>query len=493
MKKIYYMLACLMPAFLGGCSDFLEETPEDFMSAESSQVDESLIEAEIQGAYKSTLWFKNGRQAFIGISGTDEARGKTVEVNYWAEQGALDRYNTSLNADNWLTKWLWDSSYFGISRSNTAINAVRNYSGNTEEWRLSKESEARFVRAFDYFMLAQNFGDSPLITEETPLSATPNYPRVDKAEIYKYIIQDLEFCEQHLITEYRTGRPTVGAAKALLMKVYMYAPEDTGIRDYAKAKALFEEIEGLHVYELQPSYADLFDPAYENGIESVYEFQFEYPDEPNTFQYFCGSRALDQFTVGGGFGIFLPSERYLSLFDETDERFDASVRTEFYDKNGNLLTSAADPEYIAPHCKKYEDYGRVMDAGSSAKNMYFIRYADLILLYAECLLAENDLEGAKRQVMRVRDRAKASSPITAQTNEEMLDFIYEERMRELGMEGWRRMDLIRRGVDYFVEQVDTYNPFAKGNVKPYHAFYPIPTNEINMNDGIGPEDQNEGY
>ena len=75
----------------------------------------------------------------------------------------------------------------------------------------------------------------------------------------------------------------------------------------------------------------------------------------------------------------------------------------------------------------------------------------------------------------------------------MLDFIYEERMRELGMEGWRRMDLIRRGVDYFVEQVDTYNPFAKGNVKPYHAFYPIPTNEINMNDGIGPEDQNEGY
>lgn len=89
----------------------------------------------------------------IGITGTDEARGKTVEVNYWAEQGAIDRYNTSLNADNWLTKWLWDSGYFGISRSNTAINAVRNYTGSTEEWRLSKEAEARFVRAFDYFML----------------------------------------------------------------------------------------------------------------------------------------------------------------------------------------------------------------------------------------------------------------------------------------------------------------------------------------------------
>ena len=109
-----------------------------------------------------------------------------------AEQGAIDRYNTSLNADNWLTKWLWDSSYFGISRSNTAIKACRSFTGNTEEWRLSKEAEARFVRAFDYFMLAQNFGGVPLITEETALSATPNYPRVDIAEIYRYIIQDLE-------------------------------------------------------------------------------------------------------------------------------------------------------------------------------------------------------------------------------------------------------------------------------------------------------------
>ena len=79
-----------------------------------------------------------------------------------------------------------------------------------------------------------------------------------------------------------------------------------------------------------------------------------------------------------------------------------------------MLTSAADPEYIAPHCKKYEDYDRVMDAGASSKNIYFIRYADLILLYAECLLAENDLAGAKQQVIRVRNRAKVSTRLQPQ-------------------------------------------------------------------------------
>lgn len=487
------ILLIALTATLASCHDFLKEEPESFLSAESDAVDANLVEAELQGAYKSTLWFKNGRQGFIGISGTDEARGKTVEVNYWAEQGAIDKYNTSLNGDNWLTKWLWDSSYFGISRANTTIKSARKCGGVTGEWRLSKEAEARFVRAFDYFMAVQNFGAVPLITDSTALSSKPNYPRVDMATIYRFIISDLEFCEQNLKTDYRVGRPTVGAAKAMLMKVYMYAPESTGIRDYGKARQKFEEIEALGKYSLQPSYADLFDPSYENGVESVYEFQFAYPDEPNTFQYFCGSRALDQWTPGGGFGIFLPSDRYLALFDEGDERFDASVRTEFYTNDGVRLTSAADPEYIAPHCKKYEDYDRVMAAGSSAKNIYFIRYADLLLLYAEILNDQGDLEGAKRYVQMVRDRAHCSSPITATNKQEMLDFIYEERMRELGMEGWRRMDLIRRGADYFVEQVDRYNPFAKGNVRPYHAFYPIPTNEINMNDGISPEDQNEGY
>ncbi len=482
-----------MLSSMTACNDFLAEEPENFMSAESEGVDENLLEAEIQGAYKAALWYRNGRQGFLGFTGTDEARGKTVEVNYWAEQGAIDKYNASLNADNWLTKYYWDAAYFGISRSNNAIRAARKIQGKTEEWCKSKEGEARFMRALNYFMLAQYFGDCPLITDETPLSAKPNYPRVDKAKIYEYIIEDLTFCENNLKTDYRVGRPTVGAAKAMLMKVYMYAPVSCGKRNYSLAKQKFEEIEKLNVYKLQENYADLFDPKFENGVESVYEFQFEYPDEPNTFQYFTGSRALSQFERAGGFGIYLPSDRYLGLFDSADTRFAASVRTEFYDSWGNKLEWAPDPEYIAPHCKKYEDYDRVMAAGSSAKNMYYIRYADLVLLYAEILCDEGDLEGAKAQIMRVRNRAHCSSPITATNKTDLLEFIYEERMRELGMEGWRRQDLIRRGADYFVKMVDTYNPFAKGNVKPFHVFYPIPTNEINTNEGISISDQNEGY
>lgn len=492
MRKIYILLAMtVVTGLLMSCSNFLEEKTESFLAAESDEIDDAMLEAELQGAYKSMLLYKNGRQVMMGVSGTDEAQGATVEVNYWADQGAIDRYSVSLNADNWLVAWMWNSGYFGVSRANTTIKAVRNVVNVTEEWRNSKEAEARFIRAMNYFMLAQYFGKVPLITENVEPSPTPNYPREELSIVYTYILEDLKFAESNLMTDYRQGRATVGAAKALMMKVYMYAQEESGMRDYTQAKKVFEDIEQLNVYALQPSYGELFMPDFENGVESVYEFQFAYPDEPNTVQYHLGSRAVGEYGPGSGYELLLPTKRYLDLFEEGDERFEASVRTEFY-KEGELVTSAPDPEYIAPHCRKYED-DRNSYSLNSAKNMYFIRYADLILLYAECLNESGDLAGAKAQVQRVRDRAKVTSPILADGKGQLLDFIFEERMRELGMEGWRRFDLIRRGSDFFVEQVGMYNTFAKGSVKSFHVLYPIPTNEISMNYGISDNDQNAGY
>lgn len=493
MRKINIVSLFLSLLILSSCSDFLKEKPENFLTTETDVVDKNFVEAQLQGAYKALLWYKNGRQGFIGISGTDEARGKTVEVNYWSEQGALDRYNSSLNSDNKWPRWMWDTGYFGANRcNNTIVSSRKEIAGASDEWKINMEAEARFIRAVNYFMLTQFFGKVPLITEETAPSATPNYPREEIAKIYQFIIDDLHFAEQHLNTAYRAGRATVGAAKAMLMKVYMYAPQESGFRDFSKAKALFEEIEGLNVYALQPAYAELFEPEFENGTESVYEFQFEYPDEPNTFQKFCGSRAIGSIGDGGGYGIFLPSDYYLQSFDDpNDVRLPVSVRTEFYGEDGLQITSSADPEYIQPHCKKYED-PRNNNCDNSAKNIYYIRYADLILLYAECLNELNDPQGAVEQINRIRRRANAY-PIETMPKEKLLDFIYEERMRELGMEGWRRFDLIRRGVDYFVKQVDTHNLFAKDNVKPFHVLFPIPSNEISMNNGISNEDQNEGY
>lgn len=107
MIKFNITLILLLLLILSSCNAFLKEEPENFLTTETDNVDKNFVEAQLQGAYKALLWYKNGRQGFIGISGTDEAKGKTVEVNYWAEQGAIDRYNTALNSDNKWPKWMW--------------------------------------------------------------------------------------------------------------------------------------------------------------------------------------------------------------------------------------------------------------------------------------------------------------------------------------------------------------------------------------------------
>lgn len=178
MKRLNILVLLISFSLFSSCNAFLKEEPESFLTTETDNVDKKFVEAQLQGAYKAFLWYKNGRQGFIGISGTDEARGKTVEVNYWSEQGAIDKYNTSLNSDNKWPKWMWDTGYFGINRcNNTIVSSRKDIPGATEEWKRSIESEARFLRAANYFMLTQFFGKVPLITEETKPSAKPSYPR----------------------------------------------------------------------------------------------------------------------------------------------------------------------------------------------------------------------------------------------------------------------------------------------------------------------------
>lgn len=493
MKALNICISALLLLTLGSCNDFLKETPQSFLTTEGAIQDKAFVEAQLMGAYKSLLLYRNDRGGFLGISGTDEAVGKTVEVNYWPDQGAIDKYNATLNSENKLTKWYWDTSYFAISRANNTISACsRPIPDGTEEWIRSIESEARFIRALGYFHLAQYFGNAPIITEKTDV-AVPNYPREEVSKIYALILEDLAFAEQHIKTAYGSGRATWGAIKALQVKTYIYAQEESGFRDLKKAKGIIEEIESANIYTLMPSYEDLFKEEFENNSESVYEFQFKYPEEPNNFQYYCGSRAIGYNSLGGGYGIFLPSAYYLNSFEETDTRLDASVRFRYYYDGKDITeTWSGDPEYVAPHCKKYEDPTTPTDPGNSAKNIYFMRYADLVLLYAECLNETGETAKAIEQVNRVRSRANASL-VTTMAQDKLRDFIYEERMRELGMEGWRRLDLTRRSKSFFASQVSKYNHFATESVQEYHALFPIPKNEINMNEGIGEADQNPGY
>lgn len=312
-------------------------------------------------------------------------------------------------------------------------------------------------------------------------------------------------------TQSNPAFPAKGVAQALLGKVYLSAPTASGYRDYTKAKQWFEAVINSGKYSLLPNYADVFSPDHANSSESLYEWQFSniYPDN-NQIQWQTGSRVLaniDQYCYFGGYDLLIPTQYCYKdqanggLWEAGDTRKDASIRYDFtYNGQVPTLPAGLGGDELDPHIKKYEDI-RVQGSQSfwnSGKNKAFIRYADVLLCYAEVLNELGDTGQAEGFVNQVRTRAfggtlPAGMEWSGFSQDEFRVKIMDERMRELAFEGWRRMDLIRTG--HLVEYVKARNKWAaqNGTISEHHNLYPIPLGEIKLNDEIGPEDQNPGY
>jgi len=285
------------------------------------------------------------------------------------------------------------------------------------------------------------------------------------------------------------------------------------VRDYAKALTYFDM--AIPKYTLVPNYADLFDATKNmTNSEMIYGFHFAnvQPDN-NMCQHHTGSRAVADVAPlchFGGYDLIVPTQHYSGdvagrgVWEAGDVRKDASIRYDFTLPNGTKpgkSWTGMDDE-LGPHTKKYEDVRTegVLGFWYSGGTIYYLRLADILLCKAEC---QNELGQTADAVNLVNStvRTRAWGGILPAANAwptgmSQADFrinILDERIRELGFEGWRRMDLIRTG--NLVKYVSERNPWAKaaGFINENHNRYPIPAKEIQLNDLIEPKDQNPGY
>ena len=353
--------------------------------------------------------------------------------------------------------------------------------------------------------------------------------------VWEYIINDFITATNNLPESYNSEpqRATVGAAWAMLGKAYMAAPEETGLRDFAKADECFKTIINMGRYELLNNYADLYRYDNPNTKESLFELQFNnvYPD-CNYWEFDCGSRACDSWFGQGcsfsGYDFLVPTPfAYKTveeggIWEDGDLRKEEALRYDFtyytnkYSEDGTFEYVTPDlsktqwtgtTDELEPHIKKYEDDRTDILSGlginnmwNSGKNFSMIRYADILLLHAECL---NELGQTSEAVQivnnQIRTRAWGGNlPEDKKWNsgmskDEFRDKVMDERLRELCFEGWRRIDLLR--TNKFVELIKERNRWAKesGTIQDFHKRYPIPDTEIKTNDAFGPEDQNPGY
>lgn len=428
----------------------------------------------------------------------------------WADlANALDKFiQPDYNFDP--VSGVYADCYIGIFRANQVLD---NVPGIDMDQAMQDRimGEAYFFRAMFYYHLANLFGNVPLMLQT---SQPQDYPsNSTQEEVYRQALADLALAVPLLPATYSDasdlGRITKGAAYALLAKCHMQ------IGEYDEALPGLEwlvEGDGASIYDLTNNFRDNFLITTENNVESVFEWQFaENPNETTdndiaTPNHNYGS-SLAQFTAPVEIG-WSDAEAKRWIIYEYDELTtlgarDPRVEASFLFDSTNVNGPDATMIYGRSFTQRYgtggnskrvwfrkflNDHWKDEEGYRSQNNYRYIRYADVLLMYAECLNATGSTPLAYQHVDRVRQRAGLAPLSTTMPGLGQADFLEQlkrERLLELAGEGHRWIDLARWG-DLGPALAGNDPAFANFEVGK-HELLPIPQIDIDANPNL---DQN---
>jgi len=520
IKRLINHIALLSIAIsLVACSDFLDEKPKSSLTEEDAYSTLDRIEPIVNGLYTTYKTMKEGREGLtFHLLGTDECQQGVVQINENNQPG-LDFYNGMLNSNTQQIAKMWEKKWAMVNPAAKSLHHLQILEeGTSDQEVLSRitrlKGEAHFFRAMGMIELAMYWGEVPVLD----YSKTIVLSRYPLNEVWEQIITDFEKAAGFLPEYGKQGKGKVaaGAAWAMLGKAYMSAPSETGFRDFGKAKESFEKMLNTG-YSLDSQYSNLFAESMEfNSPESIYEIDYENPwPLQNYWQFDLGSRTVanlfGESAYFAGYDIGLPTKYAYKMkseggiWEEGDLRKEVSIRYDFTYMGVTPNAPVYGPDELDPHIKKFEDKRTDISNGNDYANMWYsgknfivLRYADVLLCYAECLNEVGETGTAVGYVNQVRARAWGGTlpddkKWVSMSQDEFRRQIMDERIRELSFEGWRRMDLIRTG--NFVNYIKERNTWANqsGTIKDFHVRWPIPNSEIVDNPDMTEEDQNEGY
>jgi len=370
----------------------------------------------------------------------------------------------------------WAGHYIMITRANQALENIppiedEDLDANNLRDRLL--GQAYFLRALAYFKLTNVHDNVPLILE-TPKSQESFYPSnadITQEMIYAQVKSDLENAIARLPLNYdnvegpdqgQFGRATKGAAQSLLGKVYLYEG------NYAEAQRQFEEVVNSNEYSLGENYSDLFtqDPGLENSnpgkifwadFTTSNAAEFNWGGDPNVnWRQFL---ALTPTYSRGDFFDFFPTaflynemREELTVDGTLDPRYHATILS--YEPDEGYTTAYGEDWFDRGYgedeyfIKKYTNAVDGSDAFTSGFDYHIIRYADVLLMYAECLANTGNIPQAATYVQQVRNRANLpdrQAEFAGYSLDEFMDQLEHERIMELAIEGQRWWDIKRWG------------------------------------------------
>ena len=491
--KINRLLSLLMGGFLmTGCQKDLQENPKTFIAPDDFFDNASQCTQAVNGAY-SSLYSIYGAVNFWQVTdlGTD--------LIVIADASNLIFNNYTFNSGNTGASGMWSTLYGAIKNANLVINRVSQAPIDTA-LRARLVGETKFLRGLYYFTLSNIFGDVPLWTDELDATVVGQLKRSPQADVRAQVIKDLTAAAQALPLKYGTadiGRATQGAALTLLAKVYLYN------KDWANAQSTALRVVQANQYSLLPNYADVFDiqDRYKNNAESVFEVQFRRDASTNNnvkthsmvTYYMMGIDPNNKTYAGVDFGnttitgfyVMCPTLHLDSLFEPNDQRKNVVLG---YGYNGQTFNRWPRPNHPWFGSKFWD---LTATAQASGKDLYVLRYVDVLLILAEAYNEQGNTAGSIPYLNQVRKRAGLADLPAGQSQDDLRNEVMKQRGIEFVGEFQRKWDLVRWGrLQQAIQSIAYDNPTGAANIRPYMDLFPISATDIVVNPNLT---QNPGY
>ncbi|MCY4778651.1 RagB/SusD family nutrient uptake outer membrane protein [Sphingobacterium sp. UT-1RO-CII-1] len=549
MKKIIIISALFLS--LAGCNEdkWLKETPYSFYSPSNSFNNENDFESAITYLYAQTSGFYN----VTSTEGRALHYPSDLAYSAIAANQDLNQYRDKLTPETGEALAMWQKLYKMIFNANVIISRLETPGIQvSDKYKQIARAEAQFFRAFAYRYLVGFYGGVPLVLQEISTSKR-DFERVTKEEVLRQCVEDLNFAQTNLpeITEIKKeGRISKAVASHLLSEVYISLKEwpkaieaATNVINNPNFHLMTERF-GNKAQEDGDVYFDLFQRNNQNrkmgNYEGLWVDQFEYqkPGGGNSHNlvpwainpFYSQLQGADNKPLFLGPTVELGG-RPIGWFSTTDYMRETIWKDKYWEDMRNSPNNimrdikASNPQssyygqgivesgaiknfnntlnrWWSVYFTKYvpintvpsefiiDTENGIVNSGAAASfsDSYIFRLAETYLLRAEAYLGNNEQQKAADDINKLRIRAKAD--YMAQAADISIDFILDERARELYWEESRVFTLLR--LDKLVERVKAHNPITGNNIGDYQNLWPIPTREIETN-SEKVLDQNPGY
>ncbi len=488
------------------------------------------------------------RGATMTVFGTDEfTKGADGSYKFFND------YTAQLNGDVDYIRDLWYDYYKGINTANTVIAAAPT-ANVTDALKATRVGEAKFMRAYYYFTLVRTYGDIPIYTEPNVTVSTETN-REPVAKVYDLIIADLLAAETALPDKAaQFGRADRPAVQHLLGEVYLTrAGAATSSPDFALAAAKLSAVANNARFSLVPRYGDLW--RIDNEVNSEVVFSIQFTADPLTtgtgnklHLYWTSAYDLEpgmlrDIANDRPFRRWRQTKWLLALWDRTkDSRYDEMHKVTWISNNPNNIPkdAAGKPKYTVGDtavympglptipaamrtATRYKLYGedeytdamfptmlKYLDPTRTSTNQEegqrdhpIMRLANTYLMLAEALIRDGKVNEGLVWINKIRTRAAkpgqvaamqitAADLATSSSGPDPIEWILDERARELTGETTRWFDLKRTGrLVGTLSRVKKWNPQGGPAIQDFHALRPLPNVEI-LN-STGNMKQNPGY